>query len=419
MIIPVAHDFICPWCWIGFLQAERLRREFGVEIEWLGYELMPDELAWEDGSPASPPPANKPPLLSRFEFLTIADQTPLPKVDRPKRMRTGQAHQAVEYAKTLGVQDSVIERLYRGYWERGLEINAVAVLQDLLGDLIPHLDDFSDAVRSRRFANKVVPFDDQAYASGVYNVPTFYIGGERYAEQPYANLQAAMAKLFTGSRVYPTLTFPAAPENRPYVYIDMIATIDGKILSGERDESVYDLGSAVDHQVMKQLEASADAVLVGAQTLRAATAKWNPAAKTRVVVSSSGNLPFDSAFFTHGEPIIAAPNSSFFDGHGYTVLRAGTDRVDLPELLALLLARGVQRLLVLGGSELNAAILRADLVDELFLTVAPKIRLGRDVPTFADGEALPRVDIQNYDLIGNQAVGDEVFLRYRRKAKIG
>ena len=67
-----------------------------------------------------------------------------------------------------------------------------------------------------------------------------------------------------------------------------------------------------------------------------------------------------------------------------------------------------------GGSELNAAILRLNLVDELFLTVAPKIKLGSDIPTYAGGRALERELVQDYKLISSQVKEDEIFLRYRR-----
>ena len=76
---------------------------------------------------------------------------------------------------------------------------------------------------------------------------------------------------------------------------------------------------------------------------------------------------------------------------------------------------GIERLLVEGGSELNAALMKLDLVDELFLTLAPKIKLGRDVPTYADGEPLDRTEIQKYDLVSCLPVEGEVFLRYRRR----
>ena len=75
---------------------------------------------------------------------------------------------------------------------------------------------------------------------------------------------------------------------------------------------------------------------------------------------------------------------------------------------------GIQRLLVLGGSELNAQLLAANLIDELFVTIAPKVRLGRDVPTYADGEPLSRGNLQQYSLVENHAIGNEIFIRYRR-----
>jgi riboflavin biosynthesis pyrimidine reductase len=77
----------------------------------------------------------------------------------------------------------------------------------------------------------------------------------------------------------------------------------------------------------------------------------------------------------------------------------------------------VEKLYVLGGSEINAELLSRDLVDELFLTVAPKIKLGADTPTFAGGTALPREALLQFELIESQIIGDEVFLRYRRGRK--
>jgi len=51
--LPIAHDFICPWCWVGLLQALKLKKEFGVALEWKGYELWPEELAWPVPSAAT------------------------------------------------------------------------------------------------------------------------------------------------------------------------------------------------------------------------------------------------------------------------------------------------------------------------------------------------------------------------------
>jgi riboflavin biosynthesis pyrimidine reductase len=214
---------------------------------------------------------------------------------------------------------------------------------------------------------------------------------------------------------YKDLTFPSPPDDRPYTYIDMVATIDGKILSGKRNEHVIDLGSEIDHQAMKLIASTAEAVLVGAATLRTTLSSWNPPAAYRIVVSRSGDLPFDSQFFAGGQAIVACPNGSGFAvPQNVERLEVGQERVDLPALFLNLRSRGIMRMLVLGGSELNAQALASSLVDELFLTIAPKVKLGRDVPTYADGVELPRERLQRYQVVEHHVIGDEIFLRYRR-----
>jgi hypothetical protein len=77
MIIPVAHDFSCPWCWIGLHQAKRLAAEFGVEFNWLAYEIYPETMDFEPKpriqiSNRPPPP---PPLPRAYKQIT-AHHTP-------------------------------------------------------------------------------------------------------------------------------------------------------------------------------------------------------------------------------------------------------------------------------------------------------------------------------------------------------
>jgi predicted DsbA family dithiol-disulfide isomerase len=182
---------------VALFQTKRLREEFGAEIEWRGFELFPDELEWPDwgGAPSTPPPANKPPVPSRFDFILAADGVTVPPVERPKKMRTHNAHEALEYAKTEGVADAFAEVLYRALWERGEEINNPDVLLKLAEGAIKDIPALEEAIKTRRFKDAIVGFDDAAYAMGVYNVPTYYIGGERYAEQPYVRLREAVEKV--------------------------------------------------------------------------------------------------------------------------------------------------------------------------------------------------------------------------------
>lgn len=207
---------------------------------------------------------------------------------------------------------------------------------------------------------------------------------------------------------YANVEFEAAPADRPLVYVNMVATIDGKIVTGTRDEDVMDLGSKTDHQAMANLDRASDACLIGGRTLRASPRSWRPRGRISLVVSGSGDLPYDARYF-EGESYVVT-DGDFESPVPKLPLK------DWPTFLRELKAKGVERLYVLGGSELNGQLLGADLVDELFLTVAPKIRLGTDLPTYAGGDPLPRGGLLAFELIESHVVGDEVFLRYRRKA---
>lgn len=219
----------------------------------------------------------------------------------------------------------------------------------------------------------------------------------------------------TAIGLYQDLVFPPGPGSRPHVAINMVATIDGKTISGERNEPVMDLGSSVDHATMRNLEFAAGAVLIGAETLRATPKLHYDEQVTRMVATRIGNLPWDHRFFTDaGTVFVLCPDRARLP------LELSSTWIELTDwqsaLGSLRQQHGVDALLVEGGSELNAQLLSADLVDELFLTISPRIKLGRDVPTFAGGEPLDRELLKLFQLTSCNSVQDEVFLRYRRFA---
>lgn len=218
--------------------------------------------------------------------------------------------------------------------------------------------------------------------------------------------------------IYENLRFPEAPANRPYTFINMVSTIDGKTVIGDRDDSAIGLGSKLDQTLMDRIESAANAVLLGGQTLRATPKSWNPKCRIRIGISRGGDIPFDSRFFTAegAESFLVCPFNLLLDlPERIQRINAGKDEVD-PVWLARYLRHdlNIERLHILGGSQINALFLTHNLVDELFLTLAPKIKLGRGLPTYAGGEPLPKDALQNYDLIEHHIVDSEVFLRYRR-----
>lgn len=218
--------------------------------------------------------------------------------------------------------------------------------------------------------------------------------------------------------LYESLDFPLerAGPNRPYTFINMVTTIDSKIVTGNRGEPVQDLGSDFDHKVMRAIQRAADAIMIGAGSQRSSDKITYPDHLLRFVVTQSGNLLYESRFFNDdsAKAFVLCPHSTTVPDYVQT-LRVGQSKLDFVEAFSRLKKEcGIEKLLVEGGSDLNAQLLALDLVDELFLTIAPKVKLGKDIPTYADGEPLPREQVQRYSLLELHRVGDEVFLRYRR-----
>lgn len=217
---------------------------------------------------------------------------------------------------------------------------------------------------------------------------------------------------------YGELEFPPPPDGRPYVYINMVATIDGKTVSGSRHEAVADLGSELDHATMREIETTADAVLIGAGSLRATRGLRYPPRLARFVVTSTAELDFSAPFFAESEAggwvVTHRAGEKAVAGRAHCLVTGETEVCLGEALRRMRVEMGIGRLLVEGGSELNASLLALDLVDELFCTVSPLVKLGRSTPTYADGEPLSRSAMLPFRLVSSVAVGDEVFLRYRR-----
>ncbi len=228
--------------------------------------------------------------------------------------------------------------------------------------------------------------------------------------------------------------------NRPFVLINMAMSADGKIAPPHRRFVAF--GSRRDHANLLALRATTDAVMCGARTvdsapvtldaggaayerrrLRAGLARQN----LRIVVSGSGSIDLRAAIFRHpGSPLIVlasgqAPKSRLAKLKRLTdcVKVCGKNKVALGQALSWLRREwAVKRLLCEGGGELNFELLRLSLVDELHLTICPRIIGGRDAPTIADGEGFARLaKAANLKLTRQRRIGDELFTTWRIRPK--
>jgi riboflavin-specific deaminase-like protein len=139
-----------------------------------------------------------------------------------------------------------------------------------------------------------------------------------------------------------------------------------------------------------------------------------------VVVTASAGLDSGCRFFRdeHAAGRIVATVEDAPDGRlaplaaRAEVWKIGRGRVDLAELLRRLRRRGVERLLVEGGGELNWGFVAADLLDELYVTVAPSLLGGSLAPTLLEGEGLRMAARRRLRLVSCEPRGDEVYLRW-------
>jgi riboflavin biosynthesis pyrimidine reductase len=192
----------------------------------------------------------------------------------------------------------------------------------------------------------------------------------------------------------------------PFVRANMISSIDGAISVEGRSGA---LGGAGDHAVFSVLRALADVVLVGAGTVRAENygparldAGTQEARRSRgqapqppiAVVSSRARFDYGVPFFTDAQvrPIVVttAGRAGAVEREAAgaaDVLGAGDDEVDLVAVLRALRARGARHVLVEGGPTLNGDVARAGLLDELCLTLSPRL-VGGDGPRLLAGPTL-------------------------------
>lgn len=423
LAVPVAHDFVCEWCWLGLFQGRRMRREFGVELDWRPYVLFPDDLEEEYKPGGPPPPPNKPRTPSRQTLAFAAEGL---EFERKPYYDSHSAHEAVEFAKLSGVHETLIERLYFAHWTENANVSEIAVIRECAKGLGLDLAELEASVQGLRFSANIVHFNDAAHANGVYNLPTYWIGGERYAEQPWIRLRKALAAWAESEtewpHIYGALAYPInlSKPGLPYVFVNMVATIDGKILSGKRGEPVEDLGSPNDHKLMRRIEDSSEAVLIGAGSQRSTSKLHYSCDLWRFVVTHSGNILAESRFFADcpTKAVVVCGSEAALPtlADGVQIWRSDVPHVNLREALRRMRSElGIRRVLVEGGSDLNGQLFRDDLIDEIFLTVAPKIKLGENVPTIATAPPFDRSALLQYALVEKHAIGDEVFLRYRRR----
>lgn len=223
----------------------------------------------------------------------------------------------------------------------------------------------------------------------------------------------------------------------PFVFVNMAITADGKIATANR--AVSSFGSKRDHDNLLELRATADAVMAGARTVDSNAVNLGPGAakyrrarikrglaeyNLRIIVSGSGDVDPNAEIFKQKfSPIIvlttgraSAKTLSVLRSRADDVKVLGAREIDFHKAFRWLREKWkVKRLLCEGGGELNDALFRAGLVNELHLTICPKIFGGRTAPTIAEGTGVLKLsEAAQWKLKSMKRIGDELFVVYVR-----
>jgi riboflavin-specific deaminase-like protein len=219
-----------------------------------------------------------------------------------------------------------------------------------------------------------------------------------------------------------------AHEERPLVAMNFAATVDGRATIGGVSGPI---GSAADTAMLAGLRTRFDAVMIGAGTMRAE--RYGRLIKDRglrerreriglshdplmVIVSGRLDLPWDASLFTDGggrvliftasetEPPPTATAVEVVRHEGFVEMAAA--------LRHLRQQRGIRALLCEGGPGLHGELQGGGMVDDLFLTIAPKLSGDAEAPRILEGELPAAAELELAWLLEQEG---ELLARYRRR----
>ena len=182
------------------------------------------------------------------------------------------------------------------------------------------------------------------------------------------------------------------------VIINSAMTIDGKISSYNGNSCI---SSKKDLVRVHKLRSKVDAIVVGINTviidnpmLNIRFIRNSRISPTRIIIDSYGRIPLDSKILKSAaniKTIIVVTKQASRDTIeqikklGAYVIIIGSKLVNLKRLFKMLYDMGYRKILIEGGGELNWSCLHDGIVNELIITIAPKVIGGRNAITLVEG----------------------------------
>ena len=224
--------------------------------------------------------------------------------------------------------------------------------------------------------------------------------------------------------------------NRPHTTLFMLMSADGKISTGVGDDRDFDKDIPklmhVVHGLQQYYDLEQKTDLYSWNTGKVmAKVGWNkPKSNTPktpvsfIIVDNQPHLTKQGIqnLLDHTQKLIIVTTKSNhpamnIDNHGLEVILC-PDGINFIKLFQQLKRKGIERITVQSGGEMNATLLRSSLIDELSIVVAPMLVGGKTTPTLIDGKQLESPgdlkQIRSLQLISAQILNDSyLHLKYK------
>lgn len=208
--------------------------------------------------------------------------------------------------------------------------------------------------------------------------------------------------------VYPNLKFPKRT-GRPFFYTNFVSTVDGKVQVLQNTPDYWPIGSRTDHQVLMELRAYADCLIHGK----------NLALEFGNITLNNLNKP---SFKKMRTQLGKSPDLPYYvvTNHPKSLSELKDRKVHITSSNIKLLSKQLHQqsyknVLVEGGPTLLGSFLEQKLLDEIFLTIAPKIfgNTNNKTLTLVEGHLFPKNSIKNLHLLSVKRLGSEIYLHYK------
>lgn len=167
----VYSDFICPFCYIGNVNAERLQQEIpGLELEWREFELHP-EGQLDPNSPYMKQAYETVKMLAERNGIDMKPEVLTEIISDSRKALLG-----FEYAKEQGKESAYRDKVFHAYWVEGEDIGDDEVLKSIAEQVSLDPKGLLEAIKNPAYQNRLMGSIQDEQAQGITGVPTYQYG---------------------------------------------------------------------------------------------------------------------------------------------------------------------------------------------------------------------------------------------------